>query len=491
VRERSFSGILLPYRMARLSRNLIAASLLLLSTGCSIMPRELNLTPVWFHRMDADGNMLEWDAAWPILHYERTPEGGDDFRIRPLYRRVTHPVEELPEDSSVDHQFLWPLGRVQSYPDQTHTRLFPFWMWRSALDEEGRRDVDWWLLFPFIWGGSGGGGEDYFAFFPFYADIPEFLSYRRFRVIMWPLWTGLEKNDHYHQLVLWPLIGWSQCEGGHSWFRILPFYSHDIQEGNHVRRSVLWPFFSWGQENQDARSGPVDTFFFWPFFGWHTGKDVSAWTALWPFFSSTNKRGDFFVLNLFWPIYRYYWNRLQDNVTTWWIWPLFSKWESDDQRGWAALWPFFWWREFDNPDSQSRYYTVIPFWWRVAEDFDDGRKNRYARFWPLAHYDYQYDADGDPVRGEWSALSPLWGRETLTNGLQEAYGPFWELARGVTRSKHDHAVDVLGRAYTHRTREDGTTASVPFLFNYEEDEAGERVLRLFQFLPIPLGGGDE
>ena len=34
------------------------------------------------------------------------------------------------------------------------------------------------------------------------------------------------------------------------------------------------------------------------------------------------------------------------------------------------------------------------------------------------------------------------------------------------------------------------TASVPLLFNYEDDAAGERTLRLLQFLPLPLGGGD-
>ena len=57
-------------RMARPSRNLIAALCLSVSAGCSVMPRELNLTPLWFHRMDAAGNVLEWDAAWPLLHYE-------------------------------------------------------------------------------------------------------------------------------------------------------------------------------------------------------------------------------------------------------------------------------------------------------------------------------------------------------------------------------------------------------------------------------------
>ncbi len=475
--------------MARSSRILIAVLPLLLAAGCAAVPRELNLSPLWFHRLDANGEVLEWDALWPLLHYERTPEGGDDFRIRPLYRRVVEPDAELAADASVDHQFVWPLGRVYSYPDQVQARLFPLASWRRAPNEEGTAETDWYLLFPFVWGGSGG-DEDYLAVLPLYADIPEFLSYRRFRTVLFPLWTSLEKNDHHHQIVLWPLIGWSDCGGGHSWFRVLPFYGHEIEAGRHERWTALWPFFYWGQENQDAASGPVDTFFFWPFFGWRSGPQVSGWTALWPFFSSIGQQDTFYALNVLWPIFRYYHNRLEDNVTSWWVWPLFSHIESDDQRGWSALWPLIWWRSFDNPDSTNDQQWVLPFWWRVAQDYEDGRKRRFQRLWPLGHFDYEVDAEGRALRGEWSLLSPLWGRESLVTGLEEAYGAFWELARGVTRSRDDHAVDLFARLYTQRSRPDGATASVPLLFNYEVDEAGERTLRLLQFLPLPLGGGD-
>lgn len=479
--------------MARPSRPKIASIACLLLAGCSLMPRELNLTPIWFHRLDEQGNMLEWDAAWPILHYEQTASGGDDFRIRPFYRRVTEPSPELPQDAMVDHQFLWPLGRVQSYPDQVHTRLFPLWSWRTAQDEEGRQDTDWYLLFPFFWGGSSeDGSEDYFAFFPFYADIPEFLSYRRFHAVMWPLYLGLEKNDHRHHMVLWPFIAWSDCAPGtHSWFRVLPFYMHDIEQGQHARYSVMWPFVSWSTENLDTRSGPVDTFWLWPLFGWRTGAEVSGWSVLWPFFSQIAKRDHFYKLTLLWPIFRYYWNRAEDNVTQWWVWPLFSRVVSDDQDAWTALWPLIWWRTYEDPDAVNSQQWVLPFFWRVAIDRNDGRSERHVKLWPLAHHTVERDAEGNAVRGEWSLLSPLWGRNTMTYGLQEAYGFLWEIARGVQRGPDDHAVDVVGRLYTHRSREDGTTASVPLLFNYEEDAAGERTLRLFQFLPIPLGGGDD
>lgn len=475
--------------MVRPSRYLVAFLLVILTSSCSLMPRELNLSPVWFHRMDAEGNMLEWDAAWPILHYEQTADGGDDFRVRPLYRRVTQPSPELPEDAFVDHQFLWPFGRVQSYEKQTHARLFPLWSWRTAEDENGKWDNDWYLLFPFIWGGSNAeDDENYFAVLPFYADIPDFLSYRRFRTVLFPLWVGLEKNDHYHQLALWPLIGWSDCaEGTHSWFRVLPIYGHDIEEGRHDRRFFLWPFFSWSDENLDAKSGPVHSFLMWPFFGWRNGPAVNGWTALWPLFNSTTMRDQFFVLNVLWPLYRYYHNAREDNVTAWWLWPFFSRVVSDDQDSWTALWPFIWWRHYRDPEGTHAQQTVVPFFSRIAKDNKDGSKERYLSLWPLFHQDESTDKDGKTVTSDWSLLSPLLGHKGLTYGLQEAYGFLWELARGVQRSPDDTALDVAGRVYTQRSRKDGTTASMPFLFNYEQDETGERTLRLFQFLPISLG----
>lgn len=491
------SGILPTTRMARPSRSslqsltcLTAACAMLAS--CSVMPRELNLSPLWFHRLDAAGNVLEWDAAWPILHYERTAAGGDDFRIRPLYRRVTEPSPELPEDDAVEHQFLWPLGRIRNYASETSARLFPLWSWRSRVNDDGHRDVDWYALFPFVWGGGSDDGEDYFGVFPFYLDAPQFLTYDRFRAVLFPLFLTLEKNDHRHHLALWPLIGWSDCATGtHSWFRVLPFYLHDIEAGRHERRSVLWPFVSWSTENLDGRNGPVESFMLWPLFGWRSGADVSGWTLLWPLFSSITRQDHFRRLVLLWPLFRYYWNRAEDNVTQWWLWPLFGRVVSDDQDSWTALWPLIWWREYRDPERDVRQQWLLPFFWRIAIDNDDGTRERHLKLWPLWHATGHSDAAGDSTAGEWSLLSPLWGRNTLTYGLQEAYGFLWEIARGVQRSRDDHAVDVVGRLYTHRSRGDGATASVPLLFNYEQDEHGARTLRLLQFLPIPLGHADD
>ncbi|MCU0864747.1 MAG: hypothetical protein MUC36_13195 [Planctomycetes bacterium] len=469
------------------SRSVLACLALLATSACAVMPRELNLAPFWFHRLDDDGKLLEWDAAWPFLHYERTPEGGDDFRVRPLYRRVTEPEVEASE-----HQFLWPLGRVRNYPEETSARLFPLWSWRSRPDEDGNHEVDWYLLFPFVWGGrSADGRENYFAVLPFFADIPDFLTYDRFRSVLFPLWVGLDKGGHRHDLFLWPFVGISSCaENGHRWFRVLPFYGHDIEPGRWDRRFVMWPFVTWSTENQDTEGGAVRSFSLWPLFGWRTGAEVTGWHALWPLFQMTNKQGHFFTLNLLWPLFRYHWNRADQNLTQWWLWPFVGRTTSDDQRAWNFGWPIVWWREYDDPDGHNEQQWIVPFFWRVVKQQKDGERETHVKVWPLSHHTDRRDADGAPLRGEWSFPSPLPGRDGNVYGLREAYGWIWELLRGYRHGPDDAGTDVLGRLYTTRSRQATTTASVPLLFNFEADAGGARTLRLFQFLPIPLGGGD-
>lgn len=477
-----------------LRRTAAAAALWL--PGCALMPAELNLTPLWFHRLDEDGKLLEFDALWPIVHYERTVAGLDDFRIRPLYRRIAEPESEAEVNKGlVEHQFLWPLGRVRSDADESSNRLFPLWTWHSRLDQNGERDVDWSALFPLIWGGANErGSEDYFAFLPFFADIPEFLSYDRFRTFLFPFYVSLDKEGHHHTLLLWPLIGFSNCaEGGHSWFRILPFYGHDIDPGRHERRFVLWPICSWGFENEDAVD-PVATFMIWPFFGIKTGRKSGGLTVLWPVFEQDwfeksapdRPTARSYKLNVLWPIFHWYESTLEDDLTQWWVWPFVGNAHSNDQNGWSFLWPLIWWRRYDDPDVKTAQEWVLPLFWHVRQEHEDGTTDDFAKLWPFVHRSVHREADGRRTGGDWSLLSPIPWRDGNAVGFEENYGFLWELAVGRQRAENDRSLDVLGRVFTQRTRGEHTTMSVPFLFNYESG-GGSATLRLFQFLPIGLG----
>ena len=104
---------------AQLGRRVMCAALLAATTGCALMPGELNLSPIYRHRLDRDGSVREMDVLWPIFHYRKTEDGGTDFRVRPLYRTVTHGDEY----DGTEHQFVVPLGRVHDRRGEVLGRL--------------------------------------------------------------------------------------------------------------------------------------------------------------------------------------------------------------------------------------------------------------------------------------------------------------------------------------------------------------------------------
>jgi hypothetical protein len=455
---------------------------MLLAGGCAWMPREVNLAPLWFHRADEQGALLEWDLLWPLVHWERAPDGGEDFRLRPLYRRTTEPALQ-----AVEHQFLWPFGRVRRDAEETSHRLWPLWSWRDRTNGDGHRDLDWYLLFPFVWGGdSSDDREDYFAVLPFWADIPQFLVYDRMVAFLFPLYLRLDKEGHRHHQMLWPLIGWSNCaENDHSWFRVLPFYGHDIEPGQHDRRFLLWPFFAWSTENEFA-DDPVTSFWLWPLFGWRTGRTVGGWMALWPFFQQTWKQDHFSTLTLFWPLFRHHWNRADRELTQWWLWPFVGHARTTYQNNWSFVWPLVWWRRFADPEGSNAQEWVLPFYWHVRQEPADDHREEFVKLWPFVHWTDRTDTAGRSVGGDWSLLSPWPWREGNATGMAENYGFLWELAVGRQRAPDDRSLDVVGRLYTDRERGGSRTASVPLLGSYERRADGRRTLWLMQFLPIPL-----
>ncbi|MCA8943024.1 MAG: hypothetical protein KDB80_10730 [Planctomycetes bacterium] len=464
--------------------------------GCTLLPAEFNLSPIYRHRMAEDGTLLELDFAWPIVHYERTPEGGSDFRIRPIYRRVTEPDDE-PELTAADgnpdfgiaateHQFLWPFGRIRSDDSQTMSRLWPLWWQVSRSNTDGLRETDWYALFPFFWGGSReDGAENYFALFPLYADIPQFVTYDRMVMLLFPLYVGLDKQGRSTHMFLWPFTGFSTGPDGY-WHRILPLYSWESKE-EHQRLSIAWPFLHWGRENLDT-DDPVTRYLVWPLFGqqWSESGHISGWTALWPFFQYISIKERLTRLDLFWPIFRFEEDLAPSSqLMRWWVFPFVARTVTGDQWAWNFLWPLIWLREYADPDGVQTQRWIVPFLTRVHRDRKDGTEDDLTRIWPLWHHETTHDG-----RSEWSVLSLLLWRAGNTYGFSEAYDFLWTLAKGKTRAPDDQSVELAANLYTSRTRGERTQASVPFLFNYESDSHGS-TLRLFQFLPIPLSGDAE
>lgn len=459
--------------------------------GCTFLPAEFNMSPFYRHRLDENGEVLELDVLWPIVHYEQTPEGGDDFRIRPLWRWVTQPPEAgyAHRGTVQEHQFLWPFGRVVSDDIETSSRLFPLWWHRVREGEDGQRETDWYFLFPFVWGGGNeDGSEDYFALFPLFASIPEFLVYDRFSWFLFPLYLGLEKDGQSIHQVIWPLLGWNvdHAGKGREYAKLWPLFSYDHDPARYTRHWLLWPLIGWGWEKLWTED-PTWTLWLWPLFGRQSSETVDSWTVFWPFFQDNHDREHYREVNILWPFYQSRWAKNEDNLEQWWLWPLIARTESDRFYAWNFLWPLVWIRTYLDPEGVETHRWVVPFYTHVRQDYHDGGADDFYRFWPFFHTDTRRDGSG-----EWSLLSPWPYRGGNAYGVDEAYGWLWTLARSRSRTATDHSFELAANLYTSRTRrtDEGKTrtqSSVPFLYSWDGDEDGG-VLRLFQFLPIPFTG---
>ena len=450
--------------------------------ACALVPSELNLSPLYHHRLDRDGSVREMDVIWPIFHYNKTEDGGSDFRIRPLYRHVTSgPGAGLSAGAS-EHQFLWPLGRVRNARGETLGRLFPLWRYAAREDDEGKRETDWEVVL-LLWGGTRDDGkENYFSFLPFWADIPDFLTYDRFQAQLFPLHVRTEKDGVVSDQFLWPLIGF----GGDGtdrryWSRVLPIYSVAVDRQRYERYTALWPFVHWGYEGLYS-DDPIQRFFLFPLYGRQTSQKVDAWTFLWPFFSKYEIKDRMLKLDVLWPIFRLYREDTEwQKVRQWWLWPLIGHTVTDDQRAWTFLWPLIWLREYDDPEGTTSQTWIIPLYWHMHRARLDGTEDSFTKVWPLYHGQSNHDGSG-----EWRSLSPWPWQGGNAYGVQENYGFLWTLAEREWTAASD-SFALAANVFTTAQREGRRQTSVPFLFNWEADASGS-TLRLFQFIPLHFGG---
>ena len=451
-----------------------------LTTGCGILPSEFNLSPFYRHRMDRDGSVREMDVLWPVFHYRKTEDEGWEFRVRPFYRYVA----EGPETEATEHQFLWPFGRVRHADGETRSRLWPVWRYHNRENQNGQRETDWNVLL-LIWGGSSeAGDEDYFGVFPFYLDIPNFLTYDRFRVILFPLYVGLEKADSTAHQVLWPFIGWGGNESGSkSWHRVLPFYGVNIDTERFERYTALWPFVHWGHERLGT-DDPVSRFFLFPLVGWQNSEKLSAWTFLWPFFQEIDEGDRHYKLDLLWPVYRQ--RELHTDsrdIEQWWLWPFVGHVQTRTRDAWSYLWPLIWTSQNEDHAGLEKQTAVLPFYWSNSHERPDGTIETFDKYWPLFHAE-------DDGRGtsHWQFLSPWLWHDRYGEGVQELYGWIWTIATG-RETPSSSNFELAGNLYTSSERDGRYQSSMPLLYNYESDEDGA-TLRLLQFIPIDMSGSD-
>lgn len=497
--------------LQRAARGLLGAvapvALWVLPSACSLFPDELNLSPLYRHRVDPEGNLVELDFLWPIIHWAKDESGSTDTRLRPLWRRVDDAT-----GTQAQHQFLVPLGTARSDPEEDSIRLLPLLSYRNRwhMGEPEQWDIDWWFT-PLIWGGSSATGEDYLAVIPIYGTICDFLTYDRLGFFLFPLHLWTERGDTTGNHFLWPLIGWGGADDPKRphWWRVLPFYGESIRPGEAESYTVLWPFFNWGRDRLHTEH-PNDKFFFFPLIGWKSGGAFLSWTFLWPFFRHGHKvdneltkgeEGDFYYWDFPWPIFRI-------RVDTWserhlrqfWLTPFVSSTRTKKQDSLVLLFPFLWFRRFWDKIADRSDTFILPFFWKnrirykksgrlgtdekLADDAFEEAEDFHWRLYPFA--DWREERNGN---WRFRTLDP-YPFEGQFAGFRPTYDFVWTLFEATGDARGNGRVRTFANVYASRNFAGRRfQSSVPFLFNYESDEqSGVKTLRLLQVLPIRWGG---
>ena len=274
----------------------LAMALLGFLGACTAPGQDLHLAPLYTHmslaggdsaiealggaalaRWDQETKRLDYWALRPLVSWQRQGEGRSfAWLLPPLGQRFERPEETV-------HQFL---------PILRHARQYP----------EGQPSSYQFLMLPGIYLARDADGDKKSAFFIFYGDTENFLSFDSASWILFPFYARFERAGRTTHNVLFPVIQWSEGTGGKSW-RLWPLYGDQGFEGRYRRKFFLWPFFMW--QTNDLRKDEElhqKTYFFWPFFGLTEREESRAWTVLWPFFGYTkDDRSGFWAWDGPWP----------------------------------------------------------------------------------------------------------------------------------------------------------------------------------------------
>lgn len=442
-------------------RGIFLGALALFSSGCSLTSSEIHLAPIFSLHRNAYGD-TSWEAIGGLLEGGRRAQR-EEFALHPLYLHTKTP------EGVTETDFLYPLGYGRNDGKESGWRFLPFYWWKDRINEKGKHDVDWMLL-PFFFGGSSEDGEDYFAFFPFFGVLRNFLSYERLRFFLFPLYSDTEKeNGRKSWNLFWPFFGWGEG-GGQRSLRIFPFYNFSGHDGRYAKYSILWPFFHFGWTEMDGKD-PGFYFLFFPLFGWSHEKNLRSWTILPPFLfgRAENEKTGYSSYDFLWPLGKVERGGNQPERTR--FLPFFAFFDGQEVKSRCIVWPVYWAREEKGPHYKRTSYYLLPFWewWemeREKTEDDAPAEEDYWHAWPLAHRERGSDGTSDLA-----IPSPIFFRSKAPR-FEENYSVLWTLYRQRTGKQGEFSARGFLDLYRREAGHGEDRFSVPLLFGRRAKDDG-------------------
>ncbi|QBG47712.1 hypothetical protein EGM51_10025 [Verrucomicrobia bacterium S94] len=404
--------------------------------------------------------------------YARVAESNETFYAwRPFYSHFTEP-ERWRKD------YLWPLYTQKGFKDETYSR-FLFFGHSAEFEADTERHRNW--IFPFWFSGINKEGENYWALFPIYGNLYEFMARDEASFVFFPAWYTSRINDVESWTVLWPLISSAQGDKVDR-FRVLPFYGHNRLKGEFEKTYYLWPLYS--QVKYINERNPGGGFILVPVYGRIKTERADNYWLIPPFFrymSSDNQ----WIVHAPWPFIQLADGEMHKRI----FWPFYGKKSLGTQQRQYWLWPLFWNNKTTYTAHEQRRRKIIPFFYSQTDvmiensgPYVEGEAfTGYWKLWPLM----SWDRIGDRSRFRMLELWPF----RNTPGIERNWAPWWTLYRRVDDQGEigHHVLWGLYRQVRHKDEERFEWSLLKGLAGYKKEQDDRR----YRFLFMWFGGDKE
>ena len=425
--------------------------------------------PLFHHESDDSHNEL--DVLGPLLTIKEDKESHkEEFGFRPLFYRVYDG-----ETGLLEWDGLYPFLTYDRIGEESRFQIFQLIAFSNSGRESGGTDEKF-TLFPLLFIDRAAQREKgYWAVFPLYGEIKNRLTYRHIFFVLFPLYADLTKVDVRTRFVLFPFFSFSKGPNIQGW-RLFPFYGWQTKKDSYDKRYILFPFWlsqdlTWDPTNPRHARASLPLFFH----EWTNDRDGR--TVLWPFFRRVeDHKRQYVEWDFPWPLFLYA-RGVDYNITR--FFPLYSKAQDRDRRGYFFLFPLWKWNIAQQPDGKvetSRFlFYVMADTVRTRET--TGQSSRRGESLPL--FPYKRDYDGSIHFQTLALLEPvLPGHKSILRN----YSPLWTLFEHTRMANGDIVNSALWNLWRWEKQGDRRQISMLLGLFQLRREGGKKSLRLF-YLP--------
>ena len=450
--------------------------------------------PFYYQGTNVHGHAVA-RAAGPFWEQKRDEKDRTLEAWRPVYSKSVdpgaHPERWLKE-------YVWPLGSLRGHGNnRSGWFLTVIYMNDDVTNPDARRRL--WVL-PFYFGGHARDGKDYWALFPFGGTIREFLGRDEIKFVLFPLWSRSRVNEVEATSILWPFFSRADGDGIHH-RRFFPFWGVTTKEGQWAKRFILWPF--WTQAEYFYRGAKGKAWILFPLYGQSKLEDQLTTWYLPPLFKVAEGNGNRRVTGP-WPFFQ----RSEGDIEKFYLFPLYGWKRIEDKENERVvhrsfvLWPIGWRIGVTSPQTTADSYQVLPFFYkndRVHTDPADRDKEEHnLSFWPLFTSERQGDTarlripdlwpgkNPGGIERNWAPLWTLFHRETKGDARQTEV--LWGMYRNINDGQgYRHwSLFPLAEATTDPAAGEGGWQALKGLFGVTT-KAGEKSLKLLWLFHLPIG----